>query len=208
MNDLTTALDRVPVIGILRGCPPGHVSAVAAAAQEAGLTALEVTLDSERPLDAIRVLAGTHPGLSIGAGTVRLASQVTQAVEAGARFIVSPYLDTEVIAAAAAAGVTSVPGAATPTEVWRATQGGADLVKVFPARELGGPAYVKAVLGPLGSPALVPTGGVDASNAAAFLEAGSTALGVGGALFPREALEVGDIAEVDRRCRSLMAAIQ
>ncbi len=208
MNDLTTALARVPVIGILRGCPPEHVSAVAATAQEAGLTALEVTLNSERPFDAIRILAEAHPDLSIGAGTVRLASQVTQAVEAGARFIVSPQLDTQVIAAAAVAGVTSVPGAATPTEIWEATQEGADLVKVFPARELGGPAYVKAVLGPLGSPALVPTGGVDASNAAAFLEAGSTALGVGGALFPRDALESGDTVEVGRRCRSLMAEIQ
>lgn len=208
MTELTAALNRMPVIGILRGCPFNYVSTVAGTAEEAGLTALEVTLDSERPFDAIRTLAETNPELSIGAGTVRSVSQVAEAIEAGARFIVSPHFDTEVVAATAAAGATSVPGAATPTEIWSAMDGGADLVKVFPATELGGPSFVAAVLGPLGGPTLVPTGGVDASNAAAFLKAGSTGLGVGGALFPREALMAGDTAEIARRCRSLMAAIQ
>jgi len=208
MTELGTALARMPVIGIIRGCPPATVGSIAEAAKEAGITALEITLDSERPFDTIQALAEDHPGLSIGAGTVHSAAQVDQAVDAGARYIVSPHLDIEVMAAAAAAGVTSVPGAATPTEVWRATRAGADLVKLFPARELGGPAFVEAILGPLDRPALVPTGGVGPSNAAAFLEAGSTALGVGGALFPRDALEEGDIAEIARRCRSLIAAIQ
>ncbi len=106
------------------------------------------------------------------------------------------------------AGVVSVPGAASPTEIREAMRSGTGMVKLFPARELGGPAYVSAVRGPLGSPPLVPTGGVDVSNALAFLEAGSTALGVGGALFPREVLESGDLAEVDRRCRCLVTAIQ
>ncbi len=208
MTDLDVALSGMPVIGILRRCPPRHVGDVAIAAHEAGLTALEITLDSTRPFDAIRALIAAHPGLAVGAGTVRSVGEVTLAVEAGARFIVSPHLDPEVIAAASAAGVVSIPGAATPTEVWRATTGGADLVKVFPARELGGPAYLEAIRAPLGQPALVPTGGVDASNAAAFLEAGATALGVGGGLFPADALQSGDIAEVERRCRCLVAAIR
>jgi len=144
----------------------------------------------------------------VGAGTVRSADEVHQAVEAGARFIVSPHLDLEVVAAASSAGVVSMPGAATPTEVWRSIEAGAQLVKVFPAHQLGGPAYIGAISGPLGRPALVPTGGVDASNAVAFLEAGSKALGVGAGLFPAVALESGDVAEVERRCRGLISAIR
>ncbi len=208
MTELTTALGRAPVIGIIRGCPFEHVNAVATAAEEAGLTALEVTLDSERPFDAIRVLASTHPGLVIGAGTVRSLSQVTEAIEAGASFIVSPHFDAGIISATTDAGAASVPGAATATEIWGALQAGADLVKIFPACDLGGPRFVAAVSKPLGGPALLPTGGVDTSNAAAFLEAGATALGVGGALFPRGALALGDIDEIARRCRNLMATIQ
>jgi len=208
MIDLETALVGMPVIGILRGCPPRYVGDMATAAQDAGFTALEVTLDSSQPFDAIRSLAENHGAMSIGAGTVRSVSEVAQAVEAGARFIVSPHFDPEVVAAASAAGAASVPGVATPTEVWRATFSGAGMVKLFPARELGGPAYVRAIYGPLGEPALVPTGGVDATNAADFLDAGATALGVGGAVFPPSALESGDVSEVGRRCRNLIAAIR
>jgi 2-dehydro-3-deoxyphosphogluconate aldolase / (4S)-4-hydroxy-2-oxoglutarate aldolase len=198
----------MPVIGILRGCPLQYVDDMATAAEVAGLTALEVTLDSMRPFEAIRVLTENHPKMSVGAGTVRSVLEVEQAVEAGARFIVSPHLDPEVVVAASRTGVVSVPGAATPTEVWRAANSGAGLVKLFPARELGGPEFVKAIRGPLGEPALVPTGGVEASNAAAFLEAGATALGVGGAVFPRTALEAGDVVEVERRARTLIATIK
>ena len=208
VTDLQAALVRMPVIGILRGCPPQYVDDMVTAAEDAGLTALEVTLDSKEPFDAVRSLVENHPGMTVGAGTVRSVREVAQAVEAGARFIVSPHFDQEVVAAASAAGVVSVPGAATPTEVWCATSGGAEMVKLFPARQLGGPAFVEAIRGPLGGPALVPTGGVDVSNAADFLEAGSTAIGVGGAVFPRTVLESGNAAEIERRCRSLIAAIR
>jgi len=196
------------VIGILRGCPLQYVDDMATAAEVAGLTALEVTLDSVRPFDAIRTLTENHPKMSVGAGTVRSVLEVEQAVEAGARFIVSPHLDLEVVGATSRTGVVSVPGAATPTEVWQAANSGADLVKLFPARELGGPEFVRAIRGPLGKPALVPTGGIDISNAADFLEAGATALGVGGAVFPLTALEAGDTVEIERRCRLFTAAIQ
>ncbi|MCH8898932.1 MAG: bifunctional 4-hydroxy-2-oxoglutarate aldolase/2-dehydro-3-deoxy-phosphogluconate aldolase [Acidobacteria bacterium] len=208
MTELDASLIRMPLIGILRGCPVQYVNAMATAAEAAGLTALEVTLDSADPFGAIRSLAQNHPNMSVGAGTVRSVREVADAVEAGARFIVSPHFDPKVVAAALAAGVVSVPGAATPTEVLRAADSGAELVKLFPARELGGPEFVKAIRRPLGEPALVPTGGVDVSNAAAFLKAGSTALGVGGAVFPQAALDSGDTAEVEHRCRILISAIQ
>lgn len=146
--------------------------------------------------------------MSVSAGTVRSVLEVEQAVEGRGPIHRFPYLDPEVVGAASGTGVVSVPGAATPTEVWRAANCGADLVKLLPARDLGGPEFVKAIRGPLGDPALVPTGGLEASNAAAFLDAGGTALGVGWVVFPPVALEAGDVVEVERRCRLLIAAIQ
>jgi len=208
VSELSAALSIVPVIGILRRCPPQHVSEVAAAAASEGLLVLEITLDSVRPLEMISELADDHPELLIGAGTVRSVRDVVDAARAGAKFVVSPCFDPEVVAAASAAGIVAVPGAATPTEVSRAIDSGVDFVKLFPAGPLGGPAYVKAILGPLGRPALVPTGGVDASNVAEFMEAGVAAVGVGGGLFPVEALESGDVGEVERRCRRVLQAVR
>lgn len=207
MIELSAALMRVPIVGILRGCPPEHTAAMADAAAGAGIVALEVTFDSLAPVEAIRMLCETRADLAVGAGTVCSATDVTLAVEAGARFIVSPVLDSDVVGAAAECGVAVVPGAATPTEIRRAVQLGAAMVKVFPARELGGPDFVRSVIGPLGGPRLLPTGGVDAANAAQFLEAGAAAVGIGGALFPPAALEAGDAAEVSRRAQQIVGAV-
>jgi 2-dehydro-3-deoxyphosphogluconate aldolase/(4S)-4-hydroxy-2-oxoglutarate aldolase len=94
--------------------------------------------------------------------------------------------------------VAVFPGAATPTEIERAIRLGATAVKVFPIEQLGGPAYVRAILSPLGSPPLIPTGGVGVEDIPRYLEAGAVAVGLGGALFPRSALDSGDTATVAR----------
>lgn len=187
-------LDRLPIVGILRGCPADHATRVAAAAAEAGLIALEVTLDSEDALAQIRSIAGLGP--TVGVGTVTDAGQVGPAVEAGARFVVSPIVDPDVITECAQRGVPCLPGAATPTEIHHALELGATGVKVFPALQLGGPGYLRAIRGPLGHPPLVPTGGVDLGNAADFLDAGAVALGVGSSMFPRRALVDGAAGEI------------
>ncbi len=177
------------------------------AAGDAGIAAVEVTMDSPSPLEVIRAAGERRPDLAIGAGTIRTKGDVAAAAEAGAGYVVSPILAEEVIAAAAAAGVAVVPGAASPTEIWRAVQSGAAMVKVFPARELGGPAFIRAIREPLGQPRLIPTGGVDATNGQAYLAAGAVALGIGGALFPADALAAGDAGEVSRRGREIVDAL-
>ncbi len=177
------------------------------AAADAGIAAVEVTLDSPSPLEIIRAACRRHPDLAIGAGTVRTADDATSALAAGASFIVSPILADEVVAVAVAAGVPVVPGAATPTEIWRVIQSGAPMVKIFPARELGGPAFIEAVSGPLDRPRLIPTGGVDVTNGPDFLAAGAVALGIGAALFPADALAAGDSGEVSRRGREILEAL-
>jgi 2-dehydro-3-deoxyphosphogluconate aldolase/(4S)-4-hydroxy-2-oxoglutarate aldolase len=164
----------------------------------AGLTVLEVTLDSERPLEQISAIRDAFPNAQVGAGTVRRGDEVAGTVESGASFIVSPIVDPDVIHAAADLGVAVFPGAATPTEIERAIRLGATAVKVFPIEQLGGPAYVRAILSPLGSPPLIPTGGVGVEDIPRYLEAGAVAVGLGGALFPRSALDSGDTATVAR----------
>ncbi len=198
---------RARLIAILRRCPPENLLKVAEAAASAGVRAIEVTFDSEDPQRGISALRSSLPSVAIGAGTVMDESQVDAALKAGAEFIVSPITDGRIIERAHARGLFCIPGASTPTEIATAMALGADAVKVFPADSLGGPAFVRAVLTPLGSVPLVPTGGVTANNGLAYLEAGAAALGIGSYLFPPVALRTGDVATIADRAEALMALL-
>ena len=206
--DLLRALEHLRVIGVIRGCPVEHVAAVGSAAAESGIGIMEITLDSPNPVEAIRALAGACPGVVVGAGTVRTVSDVHLVVEAGASFIVTPFLSLPVVEAAVSHGVPIVPGAASPTEIWEAVAAGATAVKVFPARQLGGPAYLAAIREPLGRPALVPTGGVGLGDARAYLDAGAIAVGIGGSVFPASALAAGDAARVGSLAADLVSRLR
>jgi 2-dehydro-3-deoxyphosphogluconate aldolase/(4S)-4-hydroxy-2-oxoglutarate aldolase len=152
----------------------------------AGVRVVEITLDSDDALGAIE-RARRRGDVTVLAGTVREPAQVDAAVSAGAEGIVAPSLSLAVLERAAALEAPSIPGALTPTEVETAWRAGAALVKLFPAR-LGGPRYVQNVLAPLTDVPLVATGGVDATNARAFLDAGAVAVGVGSGLGSDDAL--------------------
>jgi 2-dehydro-3-deoxyphosphogluconate aldolase/(4S)-4-hydroxy-2-oxoglutarate aldolase len=152
----------------------------------AGVRVVEITLDSDDALGAIE-RARARGDVTVLAGTVREPAQVDAAVSAGAEGIVAPSLSLAVLERAAALGAPSIPGALTPTEVETAWRAGAALVKLFPAR-LGGPRYVQDLLAPLVDVPLVATGGVDATNARAFLDAGAVAVGVGSGLGSDDAL--------------------
>lgn len=167
-----------PVFAILRRLAPEHAVEIAQAIARAGIPALEITLDSPGALDVIRTLRAQLPNTSVGAGTVLEVAAVEAAARAGAQFVVSPNVDEAVIAAAVAAGVPALPGAATATEAMRAWRAGATLVKLFPAAA-GGPALVRAIREPLPMIPLVAVGGVDGSNARAYLDAGASAVGIG-----------------------------
>lgn len=206
-DQLFAALDRMPVVGILRGCPTEHVVAVGEAAATAGVSVLEVTLDSPTPAESIAHLVHALPDVVVGAGTVRSTTDVHIAAQAGATFIVMPFLSLDVVDAAKQAKLPCLPGAATPSEIWAALDGGAAAVKVFPARELGGPAYLSAIAAPLGRPPLVPTGGVHAGNAADFLAAGARAVGVGGSVFPWAVMAEGDAGQVGSLAAELIRSL-
>ena len=199
-------LGGVPVIGIIRGCPPARVVEVGRAGAEAGIGVLEVTFDSDEPGEQVERLREALPDVVVGAGTILEFDDLDEAADRGAAFIVTPVVDEDLIGASIERALPCVAGAASPTEVWDAYQWGAVAVKVFPAEQLGGPAYLRALQGPLGGIDLIPTGGVDAGNARAYLDAGAVALGVGSTVFEREAMENGDVGAVWRKAVEIVTA--
>ena len=172
---------RYKIVAILRGCDPGNVLDIATALYEGGVRLLEITLNSPGALEAIAAVSRRWGDrMVVGAGTVLTEDEVREAVGAGARFVISPSLDPEVIRVTKALGAVSVPGALTATEILAAWRGGADIVKVFPASV--GPAYFRDMRGPLPQIPLMPTGGVNLENIKEFRKAGVAAFGVGSAL--------------------------
>lgn len=173
------------------------------AAVEGGFSVIEFTLTTPGAFELIHDFA-LRPGLAVGAGTVLTVEDAHRAVDAGARFLVSPVVDEAVIAAGAERGVAVMPGTSTPTEMLRAHRAGAVLQKLFPA-PAGGPQFVRSVLGPMPFLRIVPTNGVDADNVGAFLDAGAWAVGFVAALFDPEDMRAGAFDRVRDRARLLVS---
>jgi Entner-Doudoroff aldolase len=175
------------------------------AAIRGGFHVLEVTMSTPGALDLVRELA-EDDRLLIGAGTVLTQDQARSAAKAGAKFLVSPVVDDDVIADAVRLGVVAIPGCATPTELFNAHRNGAPLQKLFPAPH-GGPDWLRAVLAPMPFLRVIPTNGVDADNAAAWLAAGAYAVGCVRALFPADDLAAKNYDKIESRARTLLAAV-
>lgn len=175
------------------------------AAIRGGFRAIEFTLNTPGALDRIEEFA-RRPGLVVGAGTVLSPWEAREAVGRGARFLVSPVFDPEILEEARRLGVCLVPGCSTPAEFLRAHRAGATVQKLFPA-PAGGPAWVRAVLGPLPFLRIVPTSGVDGESAAEFLRAGCLAVGFVGPLFAPEDLAASAFDRIEERARALLASL-
>jgi 2-dehydro-3-deoxyphosphogluconate aldolase/(4S)-4-hydroxy-2-oxoglutarate aldolase len=179
-----TTLDQIKthrVVAILRGCDPAHVLPIVEALYAGGIRLLEITLNSRDALNAIKETSKQWGDkLVVGAGTVLTPDEARSAVDAGARFILSPTLDIATIERTNALGALSIPGAFTATEILTAWRNGAGMVKVFPASV--GPAYLRDLRGPLPQIPLMPTGGVNLENIRQFAKAGAAAFGIGSAL--------------------------
>lgn len=204
---LAKSLASVPVLGILRGCPADRVVDLVTAAVGSGLTAVEVTMDSEDAAGQIRSLAGMLPEeVALGAGTVTTMGQVDVAAEAGAAFVVSPALDPDVVAYARSLQLAAIPGVLSPTEIAGAVAAGASMCKLFPAGPLGA-SYLKALRGPYPAVPFLCTGGIGASSVASFLAAGAFAVGIGRDIFVPEAIERGDLSAVASATATLLEAL-
>ncbi|MEV8027668.1 bifunctional 4-hydroxy-2-oxoglutarate aldolase/2-dehydro-3-deoxy-phosphogluconate aldolase [Cellulosimicrobium funkei] len=178
---------------------------VASALRDGGLPVAEVTFRTAGARAAIEAIVREVPDVLVGAGTVVTAAQVDEAVDAGARFLVSPGLSAAVVRRAQELGVPVVPGVATPSDVIAALDLGLDVVKLFPANVVGGPAAVKAFSAPFPGLRFVPTGGVSAANLLDYL-ALPAVLAAGGSWMVDAALvRAGDTAEITRRTREAVA---
>lgn len=188
------ALAACPLVAILRGLTPDEAPAVGAALVDAGFTLVEVPLNSPHPFESIRILADQLAGRAVvGAGTVLTTQDVAEVKAAGGALAVSPDSCVEVIAASRAAGLTSIPGFATPSEAFAALRAGADALKLFPA-EAASPAALKAMRAVL--PATVPVlivGGITPGGMAAWKTAGANGFGIGSSLY-RAGKPAADVA--------------
>ena len=206
MQDTLQAILAQRLIGIIRMKRYHHPVEIAEALVRGGLTILEYTMSGEGALDCVaRVRAELGVRVCVGAGTVLDAAAAEAAIAAGAQFIVTPAVVPDVIEVCNRRGVPVVCGALTPTEMLAAVRAGADLVKLFPAR-LGGPAYVRDLLGPFPELQLVATGGVSAENARSFLDAGAVAVAVGGNLVSERAVREDRWAEIEANARACVYA--
>jgi 2-dehydro-3-deoxyphosphogluconate aldolase/(4S)-4-hydroxy-2-oxoglutarate aldolase len=178
------------------------------AIREGGITAIEVTMTTPNALQVIEQAARTMGNdVQIGVGSVLTAGVARQAIAAGARYVVSPVFKPEIVEETHRHGLPVMPGAFTPTEIQAAHEAGADVIKVFPA-DVVGMAYFKAVLAPMPHLKLMPTGGVTLDNAGAWLRAGAVAVGVGGALLDKQAIDAGRFDVLTEHARRLRRSIE
>lgn len=212
-KDMDTAsyIKQEKVIAILRGLSLDEGICVVESLKQAGIRFAEVTFQPEKPLDVttsiIQALCEIYPDMMIGAGTVLSVRQVEAAKRAGARYIISPNFDPEVVAKTKECGMVSIPGAYSPTEVLAAYRAGADIVKLFPADTLGC-GYIKAVRSVYTQVPLAAVGGVKTDNVAAFLQAGACCVGAGSSLTPKDAVLRGDYKAIEAIARTFIKEVK
>jgi 2-dehydro-3-deoxyphosphogluconate aldolase/(4S)-4-hydroxy-2-oxoglutarate aldolase len=188
---------EIGIIPVIRADSADAAMAIVEALAEAGLVIAEISMTVPGAIDAIAAVSKRFADkVLVGAGTVTDAETARRAADAGAEFVVTPCLVPKVIDAARGAGVAVLPGGLTPTEIFAAFSAGADMVKVFPAQNVGGAAYLRALRGPFPDIPLVPTGGVTLDNIRAMFDAGAAAVGVGGELISKDALARRDYAAI------------
>ena len=200
-------IERDRAVAVVRTDAPDKLVEIAQALRAGGIICFEVTMTVPNAIEGIHAVTREMRGsVLVGAGSVTDAETTQRAVEAGARYVVSPVFKREVVEAAHAAGAAAMPGCFTPTEILTAHEAGADVVKVFPAGVLG-PGFIKGVLAPLPHLRLMPTGGVSLDNAAEWLRAGAVAVGAGSALVQADAVAAGDWRRLTDNARRLRQSV-
>jgi 2-dehydro-3-deoxyphosphogluconate aldolase/(4S)-4-hydroxy-2-oxoglutarate aldolase len=210
------AIRACGIVAVVRAESSQEAMAVTRALVRGGVRGIEITFTVPDAPAVISVVAreiavgnlvSEDGAVLLGGGTVTTREQAISALDAGAQFLVSPCTVPDVLQVARERGVACLPGAMTPTEIWNAYALGGDIIKVFPASRFG-PAYFKDLRAPLPQIPLLPTGGVEAANAAEWLQAGAVALGVGGKLVDKAAIKAGDWDTITERARELVCIVR
>lgn len=208
-QDVIHKIGEIGIVPVVRASTVEDATRAVEAICAGGIPILEITMTVPNAVSVIRHVIREHRNSAlIGAGTVTTGEQAEQCIQAGAEFLVSPGLSMQVLAVARAWAKLVIPGVLTPTELMQAQDNGAKLIKVFPCSNVGGPKYLQSLKGPFPNVALIPTGGVNASNAAEYFAAGAFALGVGGDLVNASALRAGNLAKITQAARELVQVVR
>jgi 2-dehydro-3-deoxyphosphogluconate aldolase/(4S)-4-hydroxy-2-oxoglutarate aldolase len=202
-SSLLDRLRAVRVVPVVRTRSAALAATGVGWLRDAGLTVFEITMTIPDAPALIRDLA-RDPALLVGAGTVADAAAARACLDAGARFIVAPWVDPALAAPCRDAGALLMLGAMTPTEVRAARAAGAEVVKIFPAASAGGPAHIKALASVFPGVPFCPTGGVEPGNVAAYLAAGAAFVGMGGNLVDEARIAAGDRAAITAAARQVL----
>ena len=211
-EDIILKIRQNRIIAIIRGIASDDCIRLAEALYQGGIRLVEITFDQSHPESWIStaktinsVALMTEGRMEVGAGTVCSAEQVDLAYRAGAKFIISPDADADVISRTRERGMVSVPGAFTPSEIKRCYNEGADFVKIFPASGVG-PAFFKSVRAPLSHIPLLAVGGINEKNLGEFLKAGAAGIGVGGNLVNKEWIKNGEFDKITVAAKEYLRA--
>ncbi|MEW6264767.1 MAG: bifunctional 4-hydroxy-2-oxoglutarate aldolase/2-dehydro-3-deoxy-phosphogluconate aldolase [Thermodesulfobacteriota bacterium] len=208
-DDIIRRLMDIGLVPVIRVDAADQAIGAVKAIIQAGLPVAEITLTVPGAMEVLAALDEAFGDrLLLGAGTVTEVDQARQAIKAGSRFIVTPAACLEVVAYCRKEDTCVIGGGLTPTEVLSVWRAGADAVKVFPVKAVGGPEYIRLLREPFPDIPLVPTGGVDLDNVADFFDAGAAFIGVGGRLVNRSSLARGDLEAITRQANLFLAAIR
>lgn len=197
------------IVAVIRGAKPENILSIAKALSNGGVKTLEITVETPKVLTLIELITSElGDEVIVGAGTVLDSETARAAIMAGAKFIFSPTVDSETIRLTKRYGVISIPGALTPTEILKAYESGADIIKVFPANAFG-PRYLKDIHGPLPQIPLMPTGGIDVENVGEYLKAGAVAVGVGSTLVnTKQSITEESLARLTEKAMQFISEVQ
>lgn len=208
IEEVIRKIGDIGIVPVVRAASVEEANRAIEAICAGGIPVVEITMTIPNAVSVIREVAKQRGNdVLIGAGTVTNAEQAETCLRAGAQFLVSPGLAVSVLSVARANQKLAIPGALTPTELMHAQDQGAHLVKIFPCGNVGGAKYLKSLKAPFPKANLIPTGGVNAANAADFIAAGAFALGVGADLVDATALHEGNLEKITSAAKELVDAI-
>lgn len=208
-QEILAQISKTGIVPVIRADSHDEARSIVEAVIKGGINVLEITMTIPDAAGLIEKLANEYQSDAlIGAGTILDAEAAQKCFNAGAKFIVSPLFDAETVEFCRARNLVVMPGAMTVTEIYKASQAGADAVKIFPATALGGVSFLKAVKTVLPEIELMPTGGVTLKTAAEYLQAGAIAVGVGGELVDLEAVRCGQLNKLIEKGREFIQAVR
>lgn len=208
IDEVIRRIEEVGIIPVVRAASVEEANRAVEAVCAGGIPVVEITMTVPNAVSVIREVAKqSGDKVLIGAGTVVTSEQAEACIRAGAEFLVSPGLSIPALSVARAAGKLAIPGALTPTELMNAQDQGARLVKIFPCGNVGGAKYLRSLKAPFPKAELIPTGGVNAANAAEFIAAGAFALGVGADLVDATALRENNLQKIITAAQELVQAV-